>query len=98
MFFHRRVFFAAALFALPLFAAAAEPTPEGVVADELRAKALAGDADAQLLLADEYLFGKKRPGNPVLAAYWYRKAAERGSAAAKYYLGCCYEHGWGVEK
>jgi len=98
MFFHRRVFFAAALFALPLFAAAAEPTPEGVVADELRAKALAGDADAQLLLADEYLFGKKRPGNPVLAAYWYRKAAEQGSALAGYDLGCCYEYGWGVDK
>ena len=99
MSFHRRAFFATAVFALPLFAAAAEPAPEpGVVADELRAKALAGDADAQLELADEYLFGRNRPGNPVLAAYWYRKAAEQGNATARYDLGCCYEYGWGVEK
>jgi hypothetical protein len=94
----RRVLrFAAAVFVLPLLSAA-EKTPEVKAADELRAQALAGDAAAQLALADEYLFGKNRPGNPVLAAYWYRKAAEQGNAAARYNLGCCYEHGWGVDK
>jgi hypothetical protein len=66
--------------------------------DELRLKALADDVEAQLALADEYLFGRNRPVNPVLAAYWYRKAADKGSAAGEYNLGCCCEHGWGVEK
>ena len=94
----RRIWhFAAAVFALPLLSAAAE-TPAGDAADELRVRARAGDAAAQLALADEYLFGRNRPGNQVLAAYWYRKAAEQGNAAAGYNLGCCYEYGWGVEK
>ena len=71
----------------------------GVAAeDELRLKARSGDAAAQLALADEYLFGKNRPVNPVLAAYWYRQAAEQGDPTGEYNLGCCYEHGWGVEK
>jgi len=66
--------------------------------DELLLKARSGDAPAQLLLADEYLFGKNRPVNPVLAAYWYRQAAKRGDPTGEYNLGCCYEYGWGVEK
>ena len=66
--------------------------------DELRLKARSGDVAAQLLLADEYLFGKNRPVNPVLAAYWYRQAAEQGDPTGEYNLGCCYEYGWGVEK
>ena len=70
----------------------------GAEIDELRRKAQSGDAEAQLALADGYLFGRERPVNPVLAAYWYRKAAEQGNAAAEYNLGCCCEHGWGVEK
>ena len=81
---------------LPLVAAAKAPPRRPP--DELRAKALGGDVEAQLALADEFLFGKNRRANPVLAAYWYRQAAERGSAVGEYDLGCCYEHGWGVEK
>ena len=71
----------------------------GVAAeDELRLKARSGDAAAQLALADEYLFGKNRPVNLVLAAYWYRQAAEQGDPTGEYNLGCCHEYGWGVEK
>ena len=93
----RHRLFAALAALLPFVAAAKEPPPKRP-ADELRAKALAGDVDAQLALADEYLFGRNRAVNPVLAAYWYRRAAEQGSAVGEYDLGCCYEHGWGVEK
>ena len=81
--------------AAALLAAAVSAAP---AADELRQQALSGDVEKQLLLADEYLFGRNRPGNQALAAYWYRRAAERGSAAGKYNLGCCYEFGWGVER
>lgn len=66
--------------------------------DELRLKARSGDAAAQLALADEYLFGRNRPVNLVLAAYWYRQAADQGDPTGEYDLGCCYEFGWGVEK
>ena len=32
------------------------------------------------------------------AVLWYRKAAEQGIAAAQFYLGDCYENGYGVPK
>ena len=91
-------------FAFAAFAVALLPLPTGAkdapkaAADEVRAKALAGDVEAQLALADEFFFGRNRRANLVLAAYWYRKAAEQGSAAGAYNLACCYERGWGVRQ
>src|SRR4051812_16571882 len=32
------------------------------------------------------------------AVAWYQKAADLGNAQAMFNLGCCYEHGEGVEK
>ena len=32
------------------------------------------------------------------AVEWFREAAKLGNAYAQYNLGCCYEHGHGVEK
>jgi len=80
------------------FASASSAAPGAPAADELREKARSGDVAAQLQLAEEYLLGQNRPGNQVLAAYWYRQAAEQGSAEGEYNLGCCYEYGWGVAK
>ena len=83
---------------LLLLAAALSAPTAGVFCGELRARALKGDAQAQLELAGEFFFGKNRPANHTLAAYWYRRAAQNGSTGGEYNLGCCYEHGWGVEK
>lgn len=67
--------------------------------DALQQKARNGDIAAQLKLADEYFFGKnRRPLNPVLAVYWFRRAADAGNANAQYNLAVCYDKGWGVEK
>jgi len=86
---------------LPLFFLAVVPAGAGEAdsaPDPLRNAAVAGDAAAQLKLASEFFFGaESRPRNPVLAVYWFRKAAEQGSAEAAYNLGVCYEKGWGVE-
>lgn len=92
-------------FLLPLFflavipAGAEEAAPAPAAApDSLRTAALAGDAESQLKLASEFFFGTEaRPRNPVLAVYWFRRAAEQGSAEAAYNLGVCCEKGWGVE-
>lgn len=49
----------------------------------IKPKAEAGDAAAQLVLAD-YLIGIRRPAE---ALKWYRLAAEKGSVEAKYRIG-----------
>lgn len=89
------------LFFLAVFPAGANEAaaPQAVPqADPLRSAALSGDAEAQLKLASEFFFGTKtRPRNPILAVYWFRKAAEQGSAEGLYNLGICLEKGWGVE-
>ena len=85
------------LCALPLFLslfAAEEELPP----DPLRTSALAGEVTAQLQLANEFFFGRNRPRNPTLAAYWFRRAAEQGSAEGAYNFAVCLEHGWGVPK
>ena len=49
-----------------------------------------GDLDAQMWLADYYSYDNKQ------AVYWYRKAAEQGSAYAQNRLGLHYDQGKGV--
>ena len=83
------------LCALPLFlslSAAEEELPP----DPLRDRARTGETAAQLQLANEFFFGRNRPRNPTLAAYWFRQAAEQGSPEGAYNFAVCLERGWGA--
>jgi hypothetical protein len=57
-----------------------------------------GDAEAQCYLGLYYSVGFGVSKDLVVAAKWYRKAAEQGFAPAQYYLGLCYYKGEGVTK
>ena len=75
------------------------PAKEQLSSDPLLESARKGNIHSQLLLADAFFFGKGgRKINPTLAVYWYRKAADSGSAQAQYNLGVCFEHGWGIQR
>ena len=71
-------------------------TPEAVAA--YKAKADAGDAEAQCNLGWCYAYGEGVETNKVEAVKWYRKAAEQGDAFAQCMLGRCHEKGEGVKK
>ena len=62
----------------------------------LTAEASSGDTESQLQLADMYENGFGVPLDYGQAAYWYRKAAEQGSAGAQTSLGQMYIKGKGV--
>ena len=83
------------LCALPLFlslSAAEEELPP----DPLRDRARTGETAAQLQLANEFFFGRNRPRNPTLAAYWFRQAAGQGRPEGAYNFAVCLERGWGA--
>jgi TPR repeat protein len=61
---------------------------------DVRARAEKGDMKAQTSLALQYAIGNRK--NYAKEAYWYRKAAEQGSAEAQYWFGLCYYKGEGV--
>ena len=86
------------LFLLAFFSAAAVCcAAEKNVADPLLEAARNGDTVSQLTVADQYFFGRnKRKVNLHLAAYWFRKAADNGSAKAQFNYGICCLKGWGV--
>lgn len=65
---------------------------------ELRAKAEAGDAPAQLFLGVRYFNGLGVVKDEVEAVKWCRKAAEQGNAEAQFNLGVMYDNGQGVVK
>ena len=66
---------------------------------ELVANAKAGNARAQMLVADCYLNGTNGvKKNYKEAVKWYRLAAEQGVAEAQFNLGVCYYFGEGVAK
>jgi TPR repeat protein len=65
---------------------------------QIKTRALAGDTQAEMDLAQAYESGNGVPANDQLAVRWCRKAAEQGDAAAQNHLGTMYRMGIGVEK
>ena len=62
----------------------------------LRRAALAGDAEAAILVGNLYARGGKLPPNYAEAATWFRRAAEAGHKGAARALGLLYLTGTGV--
>ena len=74
---------------------AQDNTPAQELAD-LRARAEAGEAQAQFALGLMYGTGEGVPQDAAEAVRWYRLAAEQGNAAAQLALGARYFSGAGV--
>ena len=72
-----------------------EQTPAQTLAD-LRARAEAGDAEAQYNLGMMYGNGRGVPQDDIEAVAWFRLAAEQGHAPAQNNLGVMYSEGEGV--
>ncbi len=66
--------------------------------EEIKSKALQGDANAQYLLGKRYENGQGVEANIPEANIWYRKASEQGNAVAQYNLGWNLKEGSGVPK
>jgi TPR repeat protein len=89
--------FKAAVAALVLVVGFAGPAAAGQVEDGglriLRASAEQGDAEVQYVLGLKYKAGEDVPQDYAIAVSWFRKASERGYAAAEYELGEMYYGG-----
>ena len=57
-----------------------------------------GDVYAQYSLGLEFFEGKHLTRNYSNAIKYLKSAADQWHAEASYYMGLCYENGWGVEK
>ena len=91
--------FSAAFFAAVIFFTAYAAEKSAAVADTLLEAARNGDTASQLKVADQYFFGRgKRTINLHLAAYWFRRAAEKNEPQAQFNYGVCCLNGWGVPK
>ena len=73
-----------------------KPTAEQMT--QLKMKAEAGDAAAQLALGLAYEDGNGVASSDELAVSWYRRAAEQGNSVAQNNLGLMYRSGRGVAK
>ena len=72
--------------------------PEKIGGPTLRVRATAGDAGAQLEIADRLLEGRNVEPDAAAAALWLEKAAAQGLAPAQQRLGSLYEKGRGVSR
>ena len=77
-----------------VYARAAPPSSADIA--EVRAKAEAGNAEAQFNLGEMYANGRGVPKDDAQAVSWLRKAAGRGHAKAQLGLGGMYFSGRGV--
>jgi TPR repeat protein len=82
--------FVAVLVALVLLNVSCEAPPG------TRARAEAGDADAQFSLGVMYRTGRGVPQDDAEAVRWWRLAADQGRASAQYTVGSMYENGRGL--
>jgi TPR repeat protein len=80
----------------PLTAQQIKPDQKPIEA--LKAKAEAGDAEAQFLLGRRYARGEDVAKDLAEAARWYRKAADQNHPKAQNSLAICYTEGYGVPK
>lgn len=64
----------------------------------LEKAAKAGNADAQFMVGNLYLWGEGTSKNAATAAQWYRKSAVQGHAKAQSNLAILYENGDGVKQ
>ena len=64
----------------------------------VQAKAQAGDATAQVILGKAYRDGNGVPQNDVLAAKWFRSAADLGDPIGENEIGLMFQMGYGVPK
>ena len=76
----------------------AQDTPSAQELADLRARAEAGDADAQTNLGFMYGNGDGVPQDHAEAIAWFRLAAEQGHAVAQFALGLLYSVGVGVSQ
>ena len=74
----------------------AHDTPSTQELADLRARAEAGEAQAQFTLGRRYSAYESGPQDAAEAVRWYRLAAEQGEAIAQNILGFAYSNGRGV--
>jgi TPR repeat protein len=70
--------------------------PSAGALTQAQARAEAGDARAQIVLALRYYRGRSETRNYKEAAKWFRRASEQGDAAAPFYLGIMSAEGEGM--
>lgn len=77
--------------------AAEQPAVANEALPSLRARAEAGNMEAQLELGRRYIQGMGVGRNDVEASKWLLRAAEQGNAQAQFNVGVMYERGVGLE-
>jgi len=83
---------------LPHVAISSDNNPFVDNAEKLKARAEAGDSEAQFMLGKLYYYGFGIGRNYMEAIKWLRAAAGQGHASAQFLLGEAYEKGRGLKR